>query len=133
MLWLTVPARVVSLPKPTRFISRQGAKRLHTLKPLPYSIERGLGKFLPPQALKVLQLEYQNGLLERLNEQIYGVCIIPLYSLCADPTKGTSMEYENSLTQTVISLSDKRDYVLAFNYASLALNNDFFLSNLVCK
>jgi len=81
MLWLSVPARVVSLPKPTRFISWQGTKKLHTLKPLPYSIERGLGKFLPPQALKVLQLEYQNGLLERLNEQIYGVCIIQLYFL----------------------------------------------------
>jgi len=78
MLWLTVPARVVSLPKPTRFICQQGVKRLHTLKPLPYPIERGLGKFLPPQALKVLQFEYQNGLLERLNEQIYGVCIIQL-------------------------------------------------------
>jgi len=43
------------------------------------------------------------------------------------------MENESSLTQTVISLSEKRDYVLAFNYASLALNNDFFLSNLVCE
>ena len=103
MLWLTVPARVVSLPNPARFISRQGTKRLHTLKPLPYPIERGLGKFLPPQALKVLQLEYQSGLLERLNEQIYGVCIIQLYLLVRSPDK----RHHNGIRRFTYSDSDQ--------------------------
>lgn len=44
----------------------------------------------------------------------------------ATPEAGTS------IAQTVINLSGKRDKILAFNYASLALNNSFFLNNLVC-
>lgn len=56
-----------------RFKSRWGTRRLHQRQPLPYSEEEGLGRFLPPEALKV-QLEYQDGLLERLNEQVVGMC-----------------------------------------------------------
>ncbi len=42
-------------------------------------------------------------------------------------------EAGDSIAQTVISLSRKRNKILAFNYASLALNNSFFLNNLVCS
>lgn len=37
-----------------------------------------------------------------------------------------------SVAQTVIKTSSERSQTLAFNYASLALNNSFFLANLVC-
>ncbi len=47
-----------------------GTRNVHRRRPLPYSIEEGLGNFLPPQALKVVAEDYQEGLLERLNEQI---------------------------------------------------------------
>lgn len=50
-----------------------GTRRLHQRQALPYPIEEGLGNFLPPKALQV-QLEYQDGLLERLNEQVVGMC-----------------------------------------------------------
>ncbi|KXN86324.1 Putative 37S ribosomal protein S26A, mitochondrial [Leucoagaricus sp. SymC.cos] len=94
------------------FKSCWGTRRLHQRRALPYPVEDGLGKFLPPDALKV-QLEYQDGLLERLNEQVVGTA-----------------EASSTIVQTVINLSGKRDKVLAFNYASLALNNSFFLNNL---
>ena len=42
---------------------------MHQRKPLPYPVEGGLGKFLPPDALKTL-VEYQDGLLERLNQEL---------------------------------------------------------------
>jgi hypothetical protein len=40
------------------------------------------------------------------------------------------MEYQ-SVTQTVISAAGHRRHALAFNYASQALNNSFFLECLV--
>lgn len=61
------------------FKSRWGTRRLHQRQPLPYPVEKGLGNFLPPKALKV-QLDYQDGLLERLNEQVVGMCLHSLYS-----------------------------------------------------
>ncbi|PPQ68773.1 hypothetical protein CVT24_007715 [Panaeolus cyanescens] len=76
--------------------------------------EGGLGKFLPPQALKTLT-EYQDGLLERLNEEIR-----------TDP----KIEPHASVVQTVIRYAHQRERTLAFNYAVLALNNSFFLDQL---
>ena len=38
--------------------------------PLPYKIEDGMGDFLSPSALKIIAEDYQQGLLNRLNEQI---------------------------------------------------------------
>ena len=38
--------------------------------PLPYKIEDGMGDFLSPSALKIIAEDYQQGLLDRLNEQI---------------------------------------------------------------
>jgi len=97
----------------TRFKSRWGSRDLHKAAPLPYSVEEGLGEFLPPAALKTVAEEYQNGLLERLNEQIRGT------------------EHENAnLVDTIINTSDDESAALAFNYASLALNNGYFLDML---
>jgi hypothetical protein len=48
------------------------SRRTHTLTPLPFDIEDGLGNFLSPIALKIVAEEYQKGLLDRLNEQVVG-------------------------------------------------------------
>jgi Fe-Mn family superoxide dismutase len=68
-------ARATSASSAARFKSRWGTRRLHQRQPLPYPVEQGLGNFLPPEALKV-QLEYQDGLLERLNEEVVGMCTL---------------------------------------------------------
>ncbi|KAH9967728.1 hypothetical protein BGW80DRAFT_1339737 [Lactifluus volemus] len=81
--------------------------------PLPYEVEHGMGDFLPPAALKLIAEDYQQGLLDRLNEQI----------------KGTNLE-NMSVAQIVISTAPHESQTLAFNYASLALNNSFFLHHL---
>lgn len=47
-------------------------RRVHTLPQLHYSVENGLGKFLSPKALRTLAIEYQGGLLTRLNELVQG-------------------------------------------------------------
>jgi Fe-Mn family superoxide dismutase len=101
---------------------------------LKYPIAGGLGEFLPPAALKVVAVDFQEGLLSRLNEEVKGTCspflfisFRDIYSLCA----GTKWESE-TVAKTVIETSSERGYTLAFNYASQALNNSFFLGNLVC-
>ncbi|KAJ4492788.1 Manganese/iron superoxide dismutase [Lentinula edodes] len=86
---------------------------LHTAKRLAYDPSLGLGSFLPPPALHVVAVDYQQGLLDRLNEEV----------------RGTEMS-DMSVMQTIISAATDRTRVLAFNYASLALNNHFFLENL---
>lgn len=47
-------------------------RNVHRARELPYKVEDGLGKFLPPPALKTL-VEYQEGLLERLNHELRGM------------------------------------------------------------
>ena len=54
--------------------SRLGTRNIHRRISLPYSIEDGLGNFLPPAALQTL-VEYQDGLLSRLNEEVRGMSI----------------------------------------------------------
>lgn len=54
--------------------SRIQSRALHKRKELPYPAEEGLGSFLPPQALKVIAEDYQQGLLDRLNDQVRGEC-----------------------------------------------------------
>jgi len=73
-----------------------------------------MGDFLPPAALKTIALEYQQGLLDRLNDEV----------------RGTDLEHK-SIVQTVIEASAHPDQVLTFNYASEALNNSFFLRSLM--
>lgn len=43
---------------------------LHTRRELSYPIEGGLGDFLPPATLKMIAVEYQQGLLDRLNDEV---------------------------------------------------------------
>ncbi|PPQ66288.1 hypothetical protein CVT26_010972 [Gymnopilus dilepis] len=102
-----------SSSRPWTALSTIGRRYLHKRKPLPYSAEEGLGKFLPPPALATL-LEYQDGLLERLNAEVRGVLAEP----------------HHTVAQRVVEYSTRRDRVLAFNYAVLALNNSFFLEHL---
>lgn len=46
---------------------------VHQLRQLPYDVDQGLGKFLSPAALRMMAVDYQQGLLTRLNEQVRGV------------------------------------------------------------
>lgn len=114
-----------------RFAASHGTRKLHERKVLTYPVEEGLGSFLPPDALKV-QLEWQDGLLERLNDEVarmlsfcFLVALVLIY-LVIDTGEASS-----TIVQTVINLSGNKSKILAFNCASLALNNDFFLQNLV--
>jgi Fe-Mn family superoxide dismutase len=53
-------------------ISWRFARGIHQLKELSYDIEKGLGDFLPPPALKTVAVDYQQGLLDRLNDEVRG-------------------------------------------------------------
>ncbi|EJT97589.1 manganese and iron superoxide dismutase [Dacryopinax primogenitus] len=86
----------------------------HTLAPLRYPLDEPLGKLWTTEQLRMVAVDYQEGLLERLNDEI----------------KGT--EYENkSVVDTVIGSAKKREDALIFNYASQAMNNSFFLDTLL--
>ncbi|CCM04022.1 uncharacterized protein FIBRA_06179 [Fibroporia radiculosa] len=86
------------------------ARCIHERKPLPYAIEEGMGNFLPPETLKMVAVDYQQGLLDRLNDQV----------------RGTVLEGK-SVVQTVVEAARDPKAVLEFNYACEALNNSFFL------
>ncbi|KAF8528923.1 Manganese/iron superoxide dismutase [Hysterangium stoloniferum] len=88
----------------------QSRRCIHQLRQLPYNIENGLGDFLSPEGLKLIAVDYQQGLLSRLNEQV----------------KGTDIATK-SVVDTVIATAEDENFALAFNYASQALNNSFFL------
>ncbi|KAJ7755667.1 manganese superoxide dismutase [Mycena maculata] len=98
------------IPRGTRGVTGQFD---HIPVPLPYNIKHGLGKFLPPPALEAVAMEYQLGLLARLTEEV----------------RETENEGE-AITQVIINTAPYREKTLAFNYASLALNNSFFLGQL---
>lgn len=66
------PTPSLSQTKRTRLTPR---RNLHTRTPLPYDIDNGLGDFLTPQALRMIAIDYQQGLLDRLNEQVHGACL----------------------------------------------------------
>ncbi|KAL1937570.1 hypothetical protein VTO73DRAFT_13065 [Trametes versicolor] len=89
---------------------RVQSRELHRRKELPYPVEEGLGTFLPPNSLKMIAEDYQQGLLDRLNDQV----------------RGTALENKN-IVQTVVEGARDPSKVLEFNYASEALNNSFFL------
>ncbi|KDN53079.1 manganese and iron superoxide dismutase [Tilletiaria anomala UBC 951] len=94
-----------------------GSRRsLHSLPPLPQAIadeQTGCKPFLGPVALQLIGNVWHGGLLQRLNDEV----------------RGTSFE-TSSVVDTVIATSQDRSLILAFNFASQALNNAFFLSNL---
>ena len=51
-------------------------RTIHVRVPLPYKVEDGMGDFLSPAGLKVIAEDYQQGLLDRLNEQIKGDAVV---------------------------------------------------------
>lgn len=116
---------------PTR-VARLRLRHIHQRKELPYPIEEGLGTFLPPHALKMVAQDYQHGLLERLNNEVRGE--YPPRRLCGARVltshAGTRLE-NKSVVQTIINAARDPNMVLEFNYACEALNNSFFLENLV--
>lgn len=112
-----------------------GRRHAHMPRPLPYPIEGGLGNFLPPQSLQTL-VDYQDGLLERLNQEIRSTLafstvysIFRSYIFCTADTKA---EKHSSVAQIALTYSERKERTLPFNYAVLAWNNSFFLDNLVC-
>ncbi|KAL1687934.1 Manganese/iron superoxide dismutase [Schizophyllum commune] len=88
-------------------------RALHTVRPLPYAVEEGLGRFMPPKALKTVAVDYLGGLVERLNNEI----------------RDTELE-NKKLVDVIIGAAQQENQVLAFNYGSLALNTSFFLRQL---
>jgi Fe-Mn family superoxide dismutase len=58
-----------------RSCKRLGIRHNHTRRALPYPVEEGLGKFLPPQALQTLE-EYQDGLLKRLDDELRSMPVL---------------------------------------------------------
>ncbi|CAH7684892.1 hypothetical protein BY996DRAFT_367481 [Phakopsora pachyrhizi] len=91
-------------------------RALHISPPissLPFSIDTGLSPFLTSKTCKILAVEWQDGLLDRLNQYV----------------RGTSAE-SKTLFDTIVDLSKDRTQVLPFNLASEALNNSFFLNGL---
>ena len=52
------------------------SRHLHTRKELSYPLEGGLGDFLPPAALKTIAVEYQQGLLDRLNDEVKSALVL---------------------------------------------------------
>ena len=117
------------------------ARCLHSRVELPYSIDAGLNPFLSPAALKTIAVDWQQGVLDRLNELVRGRLSLfarrtPVCSTlrrrrakkrwwsAGEPYAGASVL--ETLKQTATDPSQ----TLAFNYASEALNNSFFLSTL---
>ncbi|KIK21772.1 hypothetical protein PISMIDRAFT_681052 [Pisolithus microcarpus 441] len=86
-------------------------RTLHTRKELPYKIEDGLGNFMSPRTLQMVAEEYQQGLLDRLNE----------YLRDTDDRRKT-------IAQVVLDTAERPDKTMTFRYASHALNNSFFLN-----
>ncbi|KAG8734635.1 hypothetical protein FRC12_018437, partial [Ceratobasidium sp. 428] len=111
---LRSPLSTSSLPARTAKPTSWGAARhLHVRRELEYPLENGLGDFLTPEGLKTVAVEWQEGLLDRLNEEV----------------RDTELQNQ-SVMQTVISTAAQKSNSLAFMYASQALNNSFFLDNL---
>ncbi|EGF99602.1 uncharacterized protein MELLADRAFT_40203 [Melampsora larici-populina 98AG31] len=97
--------------------SRLGIRSLHQVPPtssLPFNVETGLLPFLSSKTLKTLSIDWQTGLLDRLNQHL----------------QGSDAEHL-SLFDSIIHLAKDRTQVQAFNLASEALNNYFFLNGLV--
>lgn len=88
-------------------------RTLHTCPPTPEPLSEGCAPFLSSSTIKQISQNWQSGLLELLNQEV----------------RDTEFA-SSSIVETVIGLSQNREKLLAFNYASQALNNAFFLSTL---
>lgn len=108
-------------------------RNIHSRRPLPYAVEDGLGVFLPPDALRTIAVDWQEGLLDRLNAEVKSQTASLLLCMPSGFLKLVlDTRYQNlSVVQTVIETAPDRSQTLAFSYASQALNNSFFLDHLV--
>ncbi|KAL4082033.1 hypothetical protein V8B97DRAFT_2020527 [Scleroderma yunnanense] len=86
-------------------------RNLHTRKELPYKVEDGLGDFMSPRTLQMVAVEYQQGLLDRLNDHLRD-----------------TEDKRKTVAQIVLDTAERPDKTLMFRYASHALNNSFFLN-----
>jgi superoxide dismutase, Fe-Mn family len=57
-------------------LQHQSRRCVHQLRQLPYDVDQGLGSFLSPAALRMISIDYQQGLLNRLNEQVKGATLV---------------------------------------------------------
>lgn len=130
---LALPRR---LPKAVA-VHRAARRSLHTplpLSSLSFNVDAGLKPFLSPATTRMLAVEWQEGLLDRLNEYVAGQQHRSLGRDCRElkvlPLTGTESEGK-TLFDTIVDLSKDRTQVVPFNLASEALNNSFFLNCLV--
>ncbi|GAA5887009.1 hypothetical protein JCM3774_005130, partial [Rhodotorula dairenensis] len=110
-------AAAAATPRPAQHsllaAALQQKRFAHRRVPLPYDAEHGLPGFLSPNALRTVAVDWQQGVLARLDELV----------------RGTELE-DKSVLQTLKEAARDPTRTLAFNYASEALNNSFFLSTL---
>lgn len=68
------------LTRAKRTSGRLVSRAVHTLPRLNYAVENGLGNFMSPRALQTVAVDYQGGLLTRLNDLVKGevACCIDL-------------------------------------------------------
>ena len=75
-LAMSVPALRLSASSASRIVRLAPTwtryRSIHARRELPYPVEGGLGDFLPPAALKTVAVDWQEGLLQRLNEEVKG-------------------------------------------------------------
>ncbi|KAE8227944.1 hypothetical protein CF326_g7140 [Tilletia indica] len=107
--------------RPTTTAARRSSQQqragLHVLPTLPARFaNESCEPFLSQKAFQLVSREWQQGLFDRLNDEV----------------RGTELEM-SSISETVLALAQDRSKALAFNYASQALNNSFFLNGLMPK
>ena len=116
---LPLSTRALRLPRAL------GARSLHQLPPMPPALAEGCEPFLSKRTANLLWTQWQAGLLQRLNEEVRGALRVR-----GGANTGTAHATE-SVVETVMNTARSREQLLAFSYASLALNNSFSLSGLV--
>ncbi|KAF9027026.1 hypothetical protein BDZ89DRAFT_1015918 [Hymenopellis radicata] len=129
-----------------RYFTRHGALFVRNVHlQLPYPVEGGLGDFLPPSALEVVAVDYQGGLVQRLNDETFrteyqGKSIVDTVLHAA---RAASLVEADAYVPAVWprdAVEDEDgaedvdvrepDHVSLFKWSTLILNNHFFLTNL---
>ena len=108
-------------------------RHMHTRKELQYKIENGLGSFMSPQTLQMVAVEYQQGLLDRLNEECRGKHSSRTRSTLTRTHTIDVEDKRKTVAQLVLDTARSQDRAVLFKYASHALNNSFFLNCLVSQ
>ncbi|CAG8472527.1 26437_t:CDS:2 [Racocetra persica] len=97
-----------------RFLTRRkNVRQLHSVVPLPYTIDNGIQPLFTEKSLKEL-IDYQSTLVDNLN-------------------KFTSEFSDYTIYEIITKTAQEPSKALIFNYASQAWNNDFFLQGLTPK